>query len=426
MLTPRRTFIKQTATLGTAFALTPLLNAAAEEAVNERINILPYLQNPTADGMTICFPSIEAQNVKVRWGESKKALSNVVDLSSLPISKCTWRIWKARLSGLQPERKYFYQVGWSEDGTARQSEIYSFIPFDPRAPSMKAIVVNDVHDKISVAEALMSHVKTEDFDFSILLGDMWNDPSLTDNARRAFLNLEAYVRLFDASNKPMLFVRGNHDVRGWFYSRLSHLFDFPLNDPAAEFVDQNAYYDFRVGPVWFIAPDSGEDGSKQMDIYEPYRDRQAEWLKQQLATSPHQEAPWRIVTTHIPLYYKGYWDAAHSRKRWESVLAGNRIDLALSGHIHAWGLIPKDKEITYKEVPPHTPPYPVIIGGGPSLKEGTIMFLHANAKNFMMRMINSEGTELMKTHFTKQRVTDVPKMEFSVIDSHKKYYSDLL
>lgn len=404
----RREFLQGTVA---AAALTPLLtaNLAAQEELGDKFYIQPYLQNPTADGMTICFAALDASDVQVRWGRSKDALNETMPLSSLPISKITWLVWKARLANLKPGQKYYYRVDYREQGQQRSSEVYSFTPFDPQAKEVRAVVYNDVHDRIPTAEALVKHVKPADFDFSILLGDMWNDPSMANNGRRAFLNLEAYVRLFDGSNKPMLFVRGNHDVRGYFATRLSHLFDFPLNDPASEFAAQNAYYDFRVGPFWFIAPDSGEDGSKQMALYQPYRERQTDWLKKIFDNSVHRETPWRILVTHIPLYYKGYWDAAHSREMWEPILSKNNIDVSISGHIHAHAVIPKDKEIVYvenKNKPEektirHTPPFPTLIGGGPGLKEATVMFVKGNARRFELNVINVEGKEVLQLTLNK-------------------------
>lgn len=422
---PRRHFLKQSTA---AALLSPLLSnfANAEEEVPQKIDIPPYLQNPTADGMTICFASTEASEVKVFWGDSEGSLSNELTASTVEISKTTWQIWKARITGLKANQRYFYRVSYRENGRVQQSEVYHFAPFDPSAPWIKAIAVNDVHDRIPVAEALMSHVKPEHFDFSILLGDMWNDPSLADNSRRVFLTLLSYVQLFDASRKPMLFLRGNHEYRGWFSARLSHLFDFPLNDPTKPIEEQNAYYDFRVGPVWFIAPDSGEDGSKRMSTFGPYRERQKEWLEGVFATNEHAEAPWRVLATHIPLYYMGYWDAAHSRELWEPVLEGKRIDFSLSGHIHAWGIIPKGEEITYKEVPPHTPPYPIFVGGSPSVKGGTLMFLKADATRFHVRMINGEGEEFMDAHFSKPKAEAVPEMKLTVMESAQKKYENLL
>lgn len=405
----RRDFLKETAA---AAALVPALSGgltyAAEETLG-RFYIQPYLQNPTADGMTICFAAIDATEVNVRFGRSKDALKETARMESAPIANNTWRVWKARLAKLEAGKDYYYQVTYREGEEAKSSAVYHFSPFDPQAEELRAVVYNDVHDRIATAEALVRHVQSDDFRFSILLGDMWNDPSTRDNARRTFENLAAYVRLFDGSNKPMLFVRGNHDVRGGFASQLSHLFDLPLNDPTAGFADQNAYHDFRCGPVWFIAPDSGEDESKQMDLYQPYRERQAKWLKQTLAESPHRVAPWRILATHIPLYYRGYWDAAHSRALWEETLTAGKIDLSIAGHIHAYESIPAGKEIVHtrdKGKPTettlrHTPPFPTIICGGPSLKEATVTFLTATADQLSIRALNVEGKEVVTLALSK-------------------------
>lgn len=404
----RRLFLKGT----TAAALTPFLTStvrAQSEGDAESFYIQPYLQNPTADGMTICFAAIGASDVQVRWGSDPSALNHIAAMKSQPLPKITWLVWKARLGNLSPQATYHYQVTYREGGAQKVSEVYRFTPFDPKADQVRAVVYNDVHDRIPTVDALVKWVHPEDFTFSILLGDMWGDPTLEQNARRAFLSLQAYVRLFDGSNKPMMLVRGNHEVRGSFASHLSHLFDFPLNDPTAEFAAQNAYYDFRVGPVWFLAPDSGEDESKRMETFQPYRIRQAKWLADLLKSSPNRNAPWRVVTTHIPLYHQGQWDAHHSRALWGPVLADGRIDVCISGHIHAHALIPKDKEVVYvwdndkseKTTIRYTPPFPTFVGGGPALEEATVTFLSADARHLDLRALNVQGQEVLKLNLEK-------------------------
>ncbi|WP_254508027.1 FN3 domain-containing metallophosphoesterase family protein [Anatilimnocola floriformis] len=401
----RRDFLVGTA----AATLTPLLvsETAAQTTdapADAKLYIQPYLQNPTADAMTICFAALAADDVRVRWGKDKTALTETARLTSSAIPKVTWRVWKARLEKLNAAQTYYYRVDYRENGEERSSEIYTFTPFDPQGKEVRAVIYNDVHDRIATAEALVKLVKPSDFEFSILLGDMWNDPSVANNARQALVNLEAYVRLFDGSNKPMLFIRGNHDVRGSFAGQLSHLVDFPGSDPAAPFAEQKAYFDFLLGPCWFIAPDSGEDGSKKMELFQPYRQQQTEWLTGLFANSSERSATWRILLTHIPLYYRGFWDAAHSRDLWEPVLRGAKIDLCISGHIHKYDLIAKDKEIVHvvdKTKPDettirHTPPFATVIGGGPSLPEATVTFFTASEKQLRVRALDAQGREVVK------------------------------
>ncbi|MDR2982655.1 MAG: metallophosphoesterase [Puniceicoccales bacterium] len=389
-----------------------LYGAEPEPSNAEKSGILPYLQNPAPDGMTICFLSLNASDVKVLWSKGTASPSTSVNATSLKIPKTTWTIWKARIKNLSPGTKYSYKVSYKEGGVDKTSAIYTFTTFNPKSPEVNAVVFNDVHDRIPVLEALLKQIKPSDYDFSILLGDMWNDPNPSKNATRVFETMEAYVRLLDASNKPMLYMRGNHDTRGGFAGELSYLFDLPNNDPTAKFADQDAYYDFRTGPVWFIAPDAGEDGDKRQEMFQRYRERQVGWLQKIFAESPDRNAPWRVVAIHIPLYNSSWWDQPDALKRWEPSLNKANIDVMIAGHDHAWRNLEKGKTYTRKRKTKEgeqiedkvTPPYPVLIGGGPNLKGGevgTVMVIKADAKRLKIDLVNTEGKTLSKVDLKK-------------------------
>ena len=40
-------------------------------------------------------------------------------------------------------------------------------------------------------------------------------------------------------------------------------------------------------------------------------------------------------------------------------------------------------------------PYPVVVGGGPSLKEATMLVLQKQGKSLTLRALNAEGEELL-------------------------------
>ena len=77
--------------------------------------------------------------------------------------------------------------------------------------------------------------------------------STKNGAEKVFRSLDAYIRLGDASEKPMLFVRGNHETIGNFADKMAYLFDMPALEASAKFADQNWYYTLKAGPVWLLA-----------------------------------------------------------------------------------------------------------------------------------------------------------------------------
>jgi hypothetical protein len=223
---------------------------------------------------------------------------------------------------------------------------------------------------------------------------MWTNPSPAHGAEAVFRSMNDYVRLLNASEKPMIVLRGNHETIGGFADKMAYLFDLPNLSPTKNFIDQNWYFTMQAGPVWFLGLDGGDDFIKRYDLFQPYRQRQAEWMKGLLTHHAGADASWRIVLTHMPLYNNNIWTSEPCRLMWEPVLKDAKIDLEFSGHDHTWKTIPKGKtyHITFNgHYPDQQDPekrksysftslWPVIIGGGPRLsgaERGTVMLLKA-------------------------------------------------
>ena len=371
--------------------------AAAQTPLPESIG--PYLQNPAPDAMTICYVTRDTGAVAFVLGDGASVNATRTALTGTP-----WMVWKARAAGLQPGKTYAYRVQGSEA---------SFTTPNPAADAARFIVVNDVHDRIPTLEGVMAQVKSADYDFAVLLGDCWTDPSPANGAEKVFRSLAGYVRILDAAHKPMLLVRGNHETRGAFAGRMANLFDLPGLDAAAAQDNQNWPFVFRAGPLGLLALDTGEDDDATTDeksykrpkFWQGYRDRELPWLRETIAAPAFKDAPWHIYASHIPLYNPAGWESASARSRWESTLAGAKIDLMIAGHDHSWKKVPGGVAIprTVKktdgttEPAPITPPCDVLIGGGPGANEATVMKVAATPATLDAVMIDAGGRELART-----------------------------
>lgn len=388
-------------------ACSRLVLAENSEAPQELSRIIPpYLQNPAPDGMTICFAARGAKEVRVAWNREGEMMPLETAAAPTAVPGTPWTLWKARLAGLQPGTAYRYQLRYRLAGREQVEIPHVFRTLDPAAAMVRVAVFNDLHNNDEMLELLMLHVRPEDYEFSVLLGDCWEDPSLVDGACQTFATLDAYVRRLDASEKPMLFVRGNHEVRGDFADRLGWLFDLPGLDAAADFADQDYRFSFQAGPAWVLAMDCGDDFHKHMDLFQPYRQRQMAWLEEQLAAKADDPISWRLWLCHIPLYNDNIWNSEPARLLWEPALAQARIDLALSGHDHGWKLLPKDQPLQhaseekdaagkpFRKTWTITPPYPVMIGGGPAPGKGTVMLLQATRQELQARLVGVDGHRL--------------------------------
>jgi hypothetical protein len=400
-------------------ALMTLIHTAP--AASELPAVLPpYLQNPTAEGMTICFLAQGADQVRFAWSpEGQPAITNST-IASTPISGTPWTIWKARLAKLQPGTRYQYQVLYHLPAGDAATPAYHFRPLNPAAKSLRFAVFNDIHNHDDTLAALMRYVQPDDYEFSLLLGDMWTNPDASQGAGEVFRSLAAYLRLLNASEKPMVFVRGNHETIGTFSDKMACLFDLPNLDSAAGYIDQQWYFTLEAGPVWFVALDGGDDFIKRYELFQPYRQRQAEWLRGLVSQGAGAGAPWRILLTHMPLYNDNIWNSEPCRLAWEPVLTNASIDLEIGAHDHQWkqigkgqtfdiqfnGHYPDQQDPLKRSHYSFTTPFPVLIGGGPNLKkgddEGAVILVTADKETLHARWLAATDGRLL-SEFTSTK-----------------------
>jgi lysophospholipase L1-like esterase len=360
---------------------------------------MPYLQNPSDRGMTVCLLASSAGTRDVTVSFTARGAPKPVEFPARPvaITNTAWTVWKARLANLEPGTLYQYQVRCRTDDQPAATPVHHFRTLDPAAESLRAIAFNDTHMGSSVMGALLKHVKPEDFDLSLLLGDVLegSDQAVLDAWRR-------YVELLDGANKPIVFVRGNHDTRGGFAKRLPCLFDLPNLDPAKPWGEEQWQFTLQAGPVAFLALDTGEDDDdstpktsyKNPDLWQQVRQRQAEWLKQAIADPAVKSTGWRVLLTHMPLY-NSPWCSVRSRDLWTPLLTEWKPDLALSGHDHQW----RPAQPVSQGMP-----WPALIGGGPAMsggEEGTMMVLKADSGSLNVRLIGAKDGRLLTEFHTK-------------------------
>jgi acid phosphatase type 7 len=373
----------------------------------------PYLQNPTADGMTICFLAQAAEDVRVVWNRKSAEATIEAAAKGLPIPGTPWTIWKARLTALRSGGDYRYQVRYRLAGKDEATPTYHFRTLNPHAKTVRFAAFHDIHNRQPTLAALMRSVKPDDYEFSLLLGDCWTNPAADRGSREVFRAWGAYLRLLDAANKPVIFVRGNHETIGSFADKLAYLFDLPELDPSAKFAEQNWHFTLRAGPIWFLALDGGDDFTKRYELFQPIRKRQADWMRKRLADRAGDDAPWRLLLTHMPLYNDNIWNSEPCRQMWEPVLKDAGIDLELSGHEHHWKLLDRNQTFTVhfnghypdQQDPQNRSEYsftshwPLLIGGGPSARkdpeEATVMLVTAEAASLQVRLLAASDGRLL-------------------------------
>ena len=210
-------------------------------------------------------------------------------------------------------------------------------------------------------------------------GDCVDDPANHNQATDYIKELTETVK---SSNFPTFFIRGNHEIRNAYSIGLRSLFDY---------VDDKTYHAFNWGDTRFIVLDCGEDKPDNHWVYYGLNDftqlrkDQVEFLKSELKSKANRKATKRVLLHHIPLYGL---DSKYNpcKNAWEEVLLKSKIDVSINAHTHRFAYHPKGECGNN---------YPVVIGGGYSLDDATVMLLKKQGDIIKLKVFNSNGKELL-------------------------------
>jgi len=355
----------------------------------------PYLQNPSSDGMTVMWETSSNCFSWVEYGTTTSSLTSKAEASSCGLKQAYNKLNKIRLTNLTPGTTYYYRVCSKEItnfqpysvtyGNTIYSSVFSFITSGIGETTTKMVILNDLHEGvyngISSFTTLLGLVKTTDYDFVFLNGDILNHVEGEDQALNYMVN--PCTDNF-ATTKPFMSSIGNHEKRGVFARSFCDYLSLPDDD--------KTYYTFTRGPVFFIVLDTGEDKEDSDSEYsgladfDAYREEQAVWLEKQLNSVACKAAKYKIVLMHIPPYWSGCYASTHLRGLFNPMFNSYKIDMVIAGHTHVSGLHLATESTDYK--------YPILIGGGPAVGARSIIKLTATGSMLMVRLINDSGTTL--------------------------------
>lgn len=299
------------------------------------------------------------------------------------------RVHEIVLTGLTPGKTYYYRAAAKEirrydydvplTGETIYSKTFSFKTVANDTDEVNFLVLNDLHDTPSSFPHLLKLNGNDEFDFVFLNGDMFNYQS---GEEQIIKHLVVPCTNGFAIQKPMLYVRGNHEVRGPFALQLKDYFSFP----------QGYYYHFQFGKVFAVALDTGEDKEDDSRVYtgfaafDEFRKKQAVWLEEVMQSDACKNAAYRIVFMHIPPFYSNeVHGSVHSRELFSPLFEKYNVDLVICGHTHVYGVHPP---VSGKHA------YPIIIGGGPGPGTRTLMKIKANSQQLAVHMLDDAGKEV--------------------------------
>jgi acid phosphatase type 7 len=265
-------------------------------------------------------------------------------------------------------------------------------------PTVRLAIVNDTHGHDNTIRVLAERIATIDPDALVWNGDTCNDFNKKDDPTAILLRPGAGANLMDggwASTRPLLFVPGNHDVRGERARRVANTL-IPSEDSVHPY-----NVAFRSGSLAIISLDTGEDKPDRHPVfagtaaYEPYRRSQASWLRRALARPEIASAPFKVACCHIPLRglpghndgttLKGYARfSGQGAALWLPQLASAGFQAVVSGHTHRW----RFDQATAQQ------PVCQIVGGGPEAANATLITIEAGRTMLLIRVEDLKGTIL--------------------------------
>lgn len=248
-----------------------------------------------------------------------------------------------RIRGLKPDSKYRYRVvtqalkDWCNDdwvtlGGLAWSDVWKKKPYEfktyPAKPrEITFLVLNDIHERPQFMKELCKNVDLKKLDFVLLNGDMSNRIRSQKHIMDAYL--DTCVSMF-ATDVPLFFNRGNHELRGEFADYLNRY--FPTNN--------GKYYRLQhVAGVDFLFIDSGEDKPDTDLEYcgivecDQYREEQERWLRSLQEEKKIGKYP-VVVFSHMPPTLKNWHGPLHMQETLTPELNKMNVSVMLSGHLH--------------------------------------------------------------------------------------------
>lgn len=380
----------------------------------------PVVQNATETGFSVAW-GVAAAAGWVEWGYDERLGRRAVPAHH-GLASVDERCFSVRVTGVEPGRPVFYRVGSSairyetaykvHRGEAVFGPVRALRLPDPGAERVELAIVNDTHENAATLARLASRIAAIGPDALVWNGDTCND--FYDDGRLGEIVLGPGQDPRDpaaggwASTRPLLFLPGNHDVRGPRARTLSQALtpwpnetDDPAGLTAAAWGGGRYCFALRHGPVAFIGLDTGEDKPDRREVfaglaaYEPYREAQRDWLAQALRRPEIAEAPHLVVLCHIPLnglsgQNDGQTDEGFARYSgqgkalWGPLLDEAGCAMVVSGHTHQFRIDAPDASRGFHQV----------VGGGPQPGRATLMRLSATTEHLTLIAEDLDGNQI--------------------------------
>ncbi len=294
----------------------------------------PYLQMNSDSGVTVRWRTDMATDSVVRSGTIHGALTTSTTDATLTTEH------EVRVSGLQPDTKYFYSIGTTDETLAGDDGDHFFMsaPVPGIDRPMRIWLLGDSGtadgNQQAVRDAYYGSAAYRFNDMVLLLGD---------NAYNTGTDAEYQHALFDTyptvlQQSPVWSCLGNHETaqdRSGSYPGVPYfdIFTFPAAAECGGYVSgTERYFSWDFGNIHFISLDVQTSNAA-------LRTNMLAWLDNDLAANTRR---WTIAVWHHPPYTKGSHNSdTESQTTWarEQIvprLEDAGVDIVISGHSHCY------------------------------------------------------------------------------------------
>lgn len=227
---------------------------------------------------------------------------------------------------------------WPDKGLTTESAPATFTTFDARAPRARLALVTDTHEDTTRIGKLMKLIDWASTDALVHLGDAFDWVDTEDQLFRKWLTP---ITTALGMGRPLLYARGNHELRGPFARNVADYVPTP---------EGRFYFARDIGPIHLTVIDTGEDKPDATNVYAdlnktiPYRADELTWFREQArADARMRQAPFRVIAMHQPEWG---W-LVNGNAEWRAVANTAGVDLVIAGHNHRFSYEPPNATHAY-------------------------------------------------------------------------------
>ncbi|MBP5640673.1 MAG: metallophosphoesterase, partial [Victivallales bacterium] len=386
--------------------------AALEPPAEPAIIHGPWLTNPDVGKMTVAFSCNIPLGAAIRYRKIGEDVWQAVWHHRQ--GRCLRRTYHAiALEGLEPGASYEYNIIVIHPDNYNEIQLgdtHRFQVPDASRHAYSFFFTADLQFSLDrqhdIFGKLLKAADADSCDFFVLDGDVNSAFLPEDVIRGPFAQLCEH----GAAEKPIIYVRGNHEMRGEHGDRFLDFFATNIG---------TTYDVLRIGDTAFLLLDSWEDKPAktpghtycQWNLDDWFINTESDWLKTAVESEKWTGAKRRIVICHGAAY--SHRDGCYhmpfvlqdmTDPYFEGQPPKSPLNLWLAGHVHRYlRSIPGTDDIAAEAMPPapfkggKTYTYPVLTVGGPGagrVTQASCFRIDTDENGMTVRAWNQEGTLL--------------------------------